>query len=286
MNLASFISQAGPLPSLPAIYAELNQAIEDQYASLENIGQIIRKDQALVARLLRLSNSAYYGLPRRIETIEEALYLIGLREMCEMTLATTVLAAFPGLPPELAEAGQFWRHSLACAAGCAVLAEERQEPVPERYFVGGLLHDFGRLVLYLKAPQESLKILRRCRETGELASVVEREVLGFDHAEVGGALLELWSLPFALVEMVRCHHQPSQSRAAPGDAAVVHVADFMANALELGCSGEFTVAPLAEDGWNQCQLAVDRLEVVARTLESRYETLADILAPPEGGAKR
>jgi putative nucleotidyltransferase with HDIG domain len=280
--LARFLRQTGPLPSLPAIYVELNAAISSPYSSIEDVGSIIRKDHSLTTRLLRLANSALYGLPRRIETLEEGLYVIGLREMCEMALATTVITTFMGLPVELADPVQFWRHSVACAVGCALLAEERSDPVPERLFVGGLLHDVGRMVLYLRAPDECARILKRCRETGELDTTVEIEVLGFDHAHLGAALLEMWSMPPSLVEMVRCHHAPTRTHGPSSETALVHVADFIANTLEFGSSGEFAVTPLSEEGWTRCRLNESRIRDVAHEIEARYEPLCEMLTDSKG----
>ena len=278
--LASFLRQGGPLPSLPAIYTELNAAVTSAYSSIEDIGGIIRKDHSLTTRLLRLANSALYGLPRRIETLEEGLYVIGLREMCDMALATTVITTFMGIPTSLADPVQFWRHSVACAVGCALLAEERHDPVPERLFVGGLLHDVGRMVMYLQAPAQSAAILSRCRDTGALDTVVESEILGFDHASLGAALLEMWSMPSSLVEMVRCHHVPTRTHGPSGEAAVVHVADFIANTLEFGSSGEFAVSPLSEEGWTRCRLDDGRIKDIALEIESRYQPLCEMLTEP------
>ncbi len=279
--LASFLRHSGPLPSLPAIYRELNAAVSSPYSSIEDIGAIIRKDHSLTTRLLRLANSALYGLPRRIETLEEGLRVIGLREMCDIALATTVITAFTDIPSELTDPVQFWRHSVACAVGCAVLAETRQDTVPERIFVGGLLHDVGRMAMYLQAPVQSAKILQRCRESGALDTVVEQEILGFDHATLGGAMLEMWSMPPALIEMVRCHHAPSRSYASSNEAALVHVADFLCNALGFGSSGEFAVAPLTDEGWTRARLDEDRLEELALAIEARFEPLCDVFMLPQ-----
>lgn len=279
-DLAAFVNQAGALPSLPAVYLELTREVDSPYSSLKSIGDIIRKDPSLTSRLLQLANSALYGGPSRVGTIEEALQLIGLREIRDLALATTVITLFPGIPSHLVDVVQFWKHSVACGVGSALLAEERQEPGPGRFFVGGLLHDVGRLIMYLRAPGESAEILQRCQATGDLSSTVETEVLGFDHATLGAALLEAWNLPLPLVELVRCHHYPSRSHLAPRDAALVHIADFLASALGLGDSGEYAVAPLAEAAWQQCLLDERRLEAVVKEIEARYLPLCEALSAP------
>lgn len=285
-SLPAFVQQAGALPSLPAICTELSRAIDSPYATITSIGDIIRKDQSLTTRLLRLANSAIYGVPRRIETLDEALNLIGLRQMAELALATTVIDVFSDIPTELANPVTFWEHSVACGIGSAVLAQARGEPIPDRFFVGGLLHDLGRLVMYLQAPKESARILARCRETGELSTVVEEEVLGFDHAALGAALLESWNMRSPLLDMVRYHHHPTRSTAAVADVAVIHVADFLVTAMELGTCGEFAVTPLSREAWRRCALEKDRLEEVVRAIEQRYEPVSALLTQPQPGAMR
>jgi HD-like signal output (HDOD) protein len=277
IELDSLIKQVGKLPSLPTVYYELSQEVDSPHSSLNSIGNVIRKDQGLAVRLLKLSNSAFYGLPSKVETLEEALQLIGLHQMRDIALATTVITLFGGLPPGLVEPNQFWRHSIACAVGAALLAEENEESQPERFFVGGLLHDIGRFIMYLRLPRESGEILTRCRQSGELPCVVENEVLGFDHALLGSALIEHWRLPASLVEMVGCHHHPNRARAAVMDAALVHVADFLASGLDLGNSGEYVVSPLSPPAWERCRIPEQRLGRLVKEMDTRSEAMSRIL---------
>lgn len=278
-TIESFLYRMGKLPSLPKVFHELSREVDNPNASLEAIGMIIRRDPALVTRLLRLANSAIYGLPYRIETIEEALHFIGMRAMRELALSTVVINLFKGIPRELADVQLFWRHCLACASSAALLAQLRREAVPERYFVAGLVHDLGRLIMFVAAPQESTEILRRCRAETALASDIEREMLGFDHADLGAALLENWNMPVALIEMVRCHHRPLRTHALPADAALIHSADFLAHALSWGDACEYMVPPLADGAWNRCGLETNRLESFVLQVESRTKDLCSILVP-------
>jgi HD-like signal output (HDOD) protein len=276
-DLATFLSKVSALPSLPTVFYELGKAIDDPYASIDNVAAILRKDQGLASRLLKLTNSALYGFPSRIGTLEEALQLVGMQELRDLALATCVISMFSGLPPKLVNVFKFWQHSVACGVASAVMAEQRHDPLPERFFVGGLLHDVGRLVLFLKAPNESLQILERCQQTEALAVKVENEILGFNHSELGAALLETWSMPLPLVEMVRHHHTPVQSRSAPCEAAVVHFADFLVNTLGIGDGGEFIIEPLSEEGWKRCMVEEQRLEALIKEIDSRYESICHVL---------
>ncbi len=244
MDVQTFVQRIGKLPSLPIVYQELVSAIEHPNTSIEDIGHILRKDQSLATRLLRLANSALYGFPSEIATLEEAAQLIGLKEIRDLTLATSVIKAFEGVPPELVDVTAFWKHSIACGIACSLLAEERHDPASERFFVGGLLHDVGRLILFLKAPEQAREVHKRCEDSGELVIRVEMDVLGFEHAALGAELATLWRLPVSLREMVRCHHNPARSTGFGVDAYTVHFADFLTTALEFGNSGEMLLSPL------------------------------------------
>ncbi|HOW65883.1 MAG TPA: HDOD domain-containing protein [Candidatus Paceibacterota bacterium] len=276
---SSFIDEVGTLPSLPVLYQELSRAVEDPNASIEAIGRIISRDLGLASRLLKLANSAFYGLPLPADTIEEAMQRLGLRQIRELALATTVIRLFDRVPSDLVSVESFWEHSVACGTACALLARELHDPTPERVFVGGLLHDVGRLIMYLKAPQQSAEIGHRCRLTGQLDHEAEREILGFDHADLGRELLLRWRLPSSLADMVGKHHQPGPSGECGSDEAIVHVGDFLTHALGFGCSGELFVSPLSAACWERCRLSDDRIESLLDELDRQQESLRDFLQP-------
>lgn len=269
---------AGQLPSLPALYYKLVEAIQNPDSSVEEISGIIQKDQSLASRLLRLANSGFYGFPSDIGTLGEAVQLIGLREVQDLVLATSVINTFDKVPGRLVDVASFWQHSIACGIASALLAEQRHDPAPERFFVGGLLHDIGRLILFVKAPEESREILERCEQEEQLASRIELEVLGFDHATLGAELIDLWKLPQSLREMVGSHHDPSASPVVFLDAFVVHYADFITSALEYGKSGELFVSPLVVPS-NRARWLMedDRIEALVTELDRKCEEIFPIL---------
>ena len=277
-DVGTFLQSVGKLPSLPSIYYELNRAVENPSSSVSSIGEVIQQDQSLTSRLLRLANSALYSFPSKIGTIEEALQLIGLREVQDLALATCVIGAFPKLPAHLVDVFSFWRHSIGCAIASSLLAKEQHDPAPERFFVGGLLHDIGRLILFLKAPDESRQILSTCETQAELASKIELEVMGFDHAILGGELISLWKLPISLREMVRYHHNPSRSQIALDDVSIIHHADFITSALDFGPHGEPFVAPLLPPAdSNRCILEDHRVEGLVSELDQKCALIFPIL---------
>lgn len=277
-SIQQFLRGAGKLPSLPSIYQELARVTRDVEASVEDLCRVISRDQSLVARLLRLANSAFYGMPSRVLTIDEAVQLIGSRGIHELVLATSVLKCFGPDSACGARGPVFWEHSIACGLASALIAEECHVPMPERLFVGGLLHDIGRLLLFLKAPELSAQISTRCEENAELALLVEREILGFHHGELGAELISSWGLPQVLAETVSSHHYPKRAQLAPEDTAIVHYADFVVNALDIGNSGAPCIPPLQlPDDCQFCLIEADRLESFVEKLDQQCKEIFPIL---------
>ena len=278
MDATQFVKQVGKLPSLPAVYHELSHAVESPNTSIDTITGIARQDQSLTSRLLKLANSALYGFPSPVESLEQAVQVIGLREMRDLALATCVIGAFKDVPSHLVNVTDFWRHSVACGITSGLLATRRHDSRPERFFLGGLLHDIGRLLMYIKAPRESADILLRCETTDLPPCAVETAVLGFDHAELGAELLSVWRVPEALVEMVRRHHSPVPAHLGIGDEITVHCADFIATVMGWGGSGESDASPLAADAFKRCLIDEQQIEGLIAEAEERCERVFPILA--------
>jgi HD-like signal output (HDOD) protein len=165
----------------------------------------------------------------------------------------------------------FWRHSLACGVGGRVLAGLRRESNVERFFVAGILHDVGKLVLYLRAPEEVRQALEEARSANLLLHQAERQVMGFDHAQVGEALLDLWNMPASLREAVHFHHNPRRATRFPVETAAVHTADIMANALGLGSGGEHFVPPLSPEAWEALGVEAPLIQSAAEEMERQFE---------------
>ncbi len=248
------ITDLAEVPSLPEIYLEIKREVDNPYSSIAQIGEVISRDQSLTARLLRLANSAFFGFPRRIETISEAVSVIGLKQVRDLALCTKVIEMFEGIPEELFDTKAFWKHSIGCGITARVLASYHREPNVERFFVAGLLHDIGRLVLCLGMAQHMSEALAKARTEKTFLYRAEREVIGFDHADVGSSLMEMWDLPESLSAAAAYHHRPGMALRFPLECSFVHLADLLAHAMELGSSGIDFVPPLSTDAWKRVNL--------------------------------
>lgn len=265
------------LASPPMIYQRLMEVINHPRGGTSDVANVIREDTALTARLLKVVNSAFFAFPRRIETVSQAVTVVGTSQVRDLALATSVVALFKDVPPDLVEMDGFWRHSLACGAGARVLAGLRRETNIERFFVAGILHDLGKLILCLKVPVEAREAFQLAREQNLLLYEAERRVFGFDHAQVGEALLTQWNMPLSLREALRFHHDPRRAERFPIEAAAVHAADVLANALGLGNGGEVFVPPLSEEGWEKLEVDEAFLSSGIEEIERQFEAAVHLV---------
>ncbi len=263
--------------SLPMIFTKLNDAVNDPCSSSRDISNIISEDAGLSAHLLRIANSAFFGFPKKIDTITRAVTVIGTKQLRDLALATSVVHMFKGIPNEFVNMESFWRHSIACGLTARILANFRRESNVEKYFVAGLLHDVGRLIIYMNAADLARMAIKRAHEENALLYEMENEVMGFDHAEVGSLLLRQWQLPEHTMNAVACHHKPSKANGYAHDASIIHVADIIANSMQLGSSGERFVPPLDEDAWECLSLSESIIPPALQLLGHQYSDIVRII---------
>ncbi len=269
-SLDDLISGVVQVGTVQPVYERLAQVMNHPLSSSSDIGKVISEDPDLTGRLLRLVNSPIYGFPSRISTVSQATSIVGMNQLHDLAVGASFIRLFASVPQDMVDMTSFWQHSVACAVAARILAVHRREPNVERFFVAGLLHDIGRPIMYQKLPAESRTALQRCRDTGELLHKVEPHVFGFTHGQVGSALLDRWKLPTLLQEAVAWHHQPRFAARFPVEAAVVHVADHLANAFQFGSSGERFVPPLLGEGWDGLGMSPTVIPSVLRQLEVQF----------------
>lgn len=219
------------LLSLPEVCLRIQQLADDPYADISEFAQLVAQDPALTTRLLKLVNSAYFGCSGRVDTISRAVNLVGIAELRNITLAMAALEVFGGFEHEHFDLLGYWRHSVYTALTARCLARRAGVLHAERLFTAGLLHDIGRLLIFNLLPESAARIRQRT-DQGMDTCEAERAELGFDHAEAGSALLELWRLPKELCVTVALHHAPETAPAARLETAAVHIANQIARQVE------------------------------------------------------
>jgi HD-like signal output (HDOD) protein len=264
------------LPEIPSVVFELNEVIANPMSSASHIARVVNRSPSLTALLLKIVNSSFYGFPSKIDKVSHAVTLIGTREISGLALGISILSIFKNIPKEMIDMYSFLKHSLACGILSRILAAQKNFGQTEQLFVSGLLHDLGRLILYLYFTEESRNILSRARNSNKLLYEEEHDYLGCDHAQVGKQLMEQWKLPAILENNVLYHHNPSEAQ-QPIPAAIVHLADIIVNSLGIGSSGEKFVPPLDAAAWENLDLPLSIFGTVIGQTTHQFAALESIL---------
>jgi HD-like signal output (HDOD) protein len=272
------------LGSYGPVLEEIEQALQSPQCNLSTIGDAIQKDPDLTARLLRLANSPFFGFANRLSTVAEAVSLLGIQQIQDMIVASSVLEQFKGVPDKFVNKDSFWRHSLAVGITARLLAMERRLPKPDKFFVAGLLHDVGRLVLLSQAAEWAQAVFELYQRERILLRDAEKKILGYDHQQIASELLQSWSYPPALVQAVAFHHTPSQS-AARLEAAVVHIADHLVNAMGIGSSGEQFVPPLDDRAWSVVGLEAEVLGRIVEAVDGQILAVEEAFLKKSNGGR-
>ncbi|MBW2408521.1 MAG: HDOD domain-containing protein [Deltaproteobacteria bacterium] len=264
------------LPEIPTIVSELNEVISNPLSSAEDIANVVNKSPSLTATLLRIVNSALYGCPSKIDKVSQAVTLIGTKEIFGLAVGISVLAIFKKIPKEIINMYSFLRHSIACGIIARILAAHKNLQHTEQLFISGLLHDLGRVLLYIYFPDDSVHLLGNCYQSNKLLYEEEDDYLGCNHTDIVQYLMQHWKLPLALEKNVFHHHHPSEAQ-NPIPATIVHIADIMVNALGMGSSGERFVPPLDNAAWEELDLSTSCFEVVIKQATHQFYSLESIL---------
>ena len=233
-EITYLIETTRDLVSPPQVHFALLEVLNNPESTTDDMAEVISMDPALTARLLRIVNSPYYGLPRRIDTISRAVAVIGTNELFNLAIAVSATSVFARLPSALVSMDTFWRHSVFTAMMARGLAKTCNILHPERLFVAGILHDVGSLLLYNERPDTMSELLLMAQGDEEVLFQAERNRLGFSHADVGAGILGVWQLPDALCRTVGSHHTPLESPEISLETCLVYLADCVANHNERG----------------------------------------------------
>jgi len=220
------------LVPLPQAYVRIRQAVDDPDTDLRALAAIVSSDPALAARVLRLVNSAYLGLMTPVDSIDHAVRVLGMRQIHDMALATSAVGSLSRLRGDLFDIFEFWRLSVYCAGSARELAVRCALPTPERLFLCGLLHGVGNLIIAHELPEGFAECRERAHALQRPYFELQREVFGFDYAEVSAELLRRWNLSAGLVLPIMLHTRVIENLAPEDqvDSAILSIAATTARA--------------------------------------------------------
>lgn len=267
------------LVSLPDIALQVNGMIDDHRFDSSDLGAVLSNDPALTSRLLKIVNSAYYGFQAKIDTVSRAITFIGVDDLRTLILATTAVDTFSRIPQDLVDMTDFWIRSVQCGVIARLLAQKCSVLQPERLFVAGLLSDIGSLVMYNKIPDQCREILLAAKDNHRIIGDLEREILGYTHADVAYELMRLWTLPDALKVAVGWHLKPTEAEEYWVDANIVYLANRLCEVSIQGRSLDETLIDVPEDTFQGLRLTKERIVQVLKGVGPEFSKVFDIIVP-------
>lgn len=249
------------LPALPTVVTEVLRVTRDPDSSVFDLTEVLARDQALTAKVLRLANSALFGFPRRIATLSDAVVLLGFHTIKSLAIAGSAFSVMDRAVEGYGlERGWMWQHGIAAGAAARFLAKKWRPALAEEAFIGGLLHDLGKIVLDSYVGEAFDEIIKKVRRENKPFASAERDILGFDHAAVGALVAEAWALPGDLVAAVRYHHSPSEATEDTALVGLAHLGNIVALSTGFGVGADGLAAPLDGDVLAQLGLGVGHVE--------------------------
>jgi putative nucleotidyltransferase with HDIG domain len=265
-DIIKLVQGVGGLVTLPNVFIRINQLVEDPNSSTADIAKAVSQDPSFTVRLLKVANSPFYGFSSTIDTVSKAVSVIGTSQIRNLALSMSVASTFAGLPNNLVSMENFWRHSLYCALTARILARQARKCDPEALFTAGLLHDIGELIIFNRLPEQAKDSLLLVLDHVDDFPVyqAERQIIGFDHAQVGGELARQWNLPPLLEECIAYHHSIGEAKRHPRETALVHLANILAQMAEVDTLNSDDVSAIDTHAWELTGLDEAVIELVVR----------------------
>ena len=274
LDKASFrkkVEQLSNLPTLPNLLDKFTRMLKDPNTSMAAFGKELSKDQTLTSKILKLVNSAFYGFPGRISTVTHALVLLGYDSLKGLIISSNI---FENLSPG---AYPLWRHSIAVSLASRAIARELSLPDIEEFAVAGLLHDIGKVILHIEAPEEYMAVTKHAHKANLPIYQAESEILGFDHANIGLWVCEEWKLPKKLTIPIGYHHMSGKSKEYQIRIAVVTTADILVRGMGGGAEDDIPLEAPDSIIEEQVPLTLEQIRKLVEEIEPEFESLKHLV---------
>ncbi len=245
------------LPSPPVVVQRLHELFAMDDVSRHEISRLVETDQSLAARVLRLANSSFYGMNRRIISVDVAITILGLSVTKQLLLTSSLLSSFRSVG-QSEKVTSFWLHSLGVAIIARRLVSGRDKEFQSEAFMGGILHDVGRMIFLKSDPNCFSSFYFDEKSVTDLQS--EKEAFGINHQEVGGMLAQKWNFPIGICAMISKHHCPLKAGELTTLVSVINIADLLCHAMGIGQSGNHYFSDFYSQAWLSLGLSYDDLE--------------------------
>lgn len=272
ISMESIVEAVNDLPAFPHVVVKVMELSEDPDATAQDISNVLNQDQAMTARVLKLANSAFYGFPRRIGTVSDAIIYLGFKTIRSIVMAVSVSDILSReIEGYALEHGELWKHSQCSAIAARLTARKAKFGLLDLAYTAALLHDIGKVILNNFMKEAYHEVVARV--SGENTSFIEteNEILDFNHAMVGARVAEKWNLPPELVEAIAMHHHPENAEINKRLTAIVHLADAICVMMGIGIGIDGMLYPVSEE-------AMKLLGFTEADIENIISELVDVFA--------
>jgi len=245
-TISTLIFRIDNFPPLPTVASRIMELSADPESSTQDLMKVVNADQSLTIMILKMANSPFFGLSRNVDSLKQALTLLGFKEIRNMVLARAVFDSFKNVGQgNKFKIKQFWQHSFVCGVGAKIIGSDLRW-TDNDFFVAGLIHDIGKLVMHMAFPIEFSKTIETTGQVRQMAFKAEKSIFGVTHDEIGMMLLKRWMFPESLIAAVGYHHRPREAKEETRCSLVVHAADMLAHLDELSGSFQTECSPDGE----------------------------------------
>ena len=280
-NYFELVDEVDQLVSLPTICMKILSLLNDPHSTAKDIEKVMIQDPPLTGQILRMANSPFFGLRSEVDTLQRAVAVIGTKRIYNLVLAASAIKSFNKLTNGVISIENFWYHSIYTALIASILGQHSTVKQTDSIFVAGLLHDIGHLVIFNKRPDDmriALTLMQDATVESDTA-LYERQVMGFDHTQVGAELARRWLLPENLIACIEYHHTPSQAPEYHLEVALIYLANRLANLAELHSNNLSDIPPISSNIWEITGLSPDIIEQVIEEAQTQYEQTQSALMP-------
>ena len=277
-KIIEILAKVKSFPTMPEAGTKLLDVLEQPDTEIHQIEEILRYDPGLTANILKLANSAYFGIPSKIGSLKQAVMVLGFKRLTQLVVASCVSAVMdrsvPGydLPP-----GNLWRHSIAVSLAAEALVRDKNKTVSQDVFTPALLHDVGKLVLGTFVKEE-LEAIESIAAKGVPFVVAENMILGTDHAEIGAQILTHWNFPEEVIHAVRWHHDPDSPKAVTPQMDIVYLANLLCQTDDTSDENGGQSVELSPAVIERLGVQLDQFEEISVKIAQWVDDLSDALA--------
>ncbi|MCX7726261.1 MAG: HDOD domain-containing protein [Chitinispirillaceae bacterium] len=263
------IEQIDNLPALPAIVSRLIKVVNSPDSSADDAAKLIQKDPALTTKMLRLANSAFYGIPRSISSVTSAVVILGFNTIRSFVLSASVMKMFSSPKRRVIDRERFWKHSIVCAMAARIIVRQFihiRMMDPESAFCAGILHDLGKLIFSEFVSDDYSEVYNYAKQNRISLLEAEEKVIGFTHSQMGRILADKWALPLDLEYSMLYHHEPMKASSVMELIATIHIANTLSHQMGMNL---FDNEPIPQTSTQA--LAILKID------EAEYERISQIL---------